>query len=76
MLGTYEHATFVEGVMYGVNSFDQWGVELGKHLATRVAADINGTSGDATGTAAGATRATDASTANLVARHRQWRNGR
>jgi len=76
LIGTYEHATFVEGVMYGVNSFDQWGVELGKHLAARVAADINGTSGDATGADAGATRATDASTINLVARHRQWRNGR
>jgi len=83
LLATYEHATFVEGVMFGVNSFDQWGVELGKHLAARVAADINGTPGDAAGAAmgatrdaAGATRATDASTTNLVARHREWRNGR
>jgi len=34
LLALYEHRTFVEGVMTGVNSFDQWGVELGKALAT------------------------------------------
>ncbi len=33
LLAHYEHRTFVEGVLYGVNSFDQWGVELGKSLA-------------------------------------------
>jgi glucose-6-phosphate isomerase len=33
LLALYEHRTFVEGVMIGVNSFDQWGVELGKALA-------------------------------------------
>ncbi len=33
LLALYEHRTFVEGVLYGVNSFDQWGVELGKALA-------------------------------------------
>jgi len=33
LLALYEHRTFVEGVMTGVNSFDQWGVELGKALA-------------------------------------------
>jgi glucose-6-phosphate isomerase len=30
----YEHKVFVEGVIWGINSFDQWGVELGKKLAT------------------------------------------
>jgi glucose-6-phosphate isomerase len=34
LLALYEHRTFVEGVLTGVNSFDQWGVELGKALAT------------------------------------------
>ena len=34
LLALYEHRTFVEGVMMGVNSFDQWGVELGKALAS------------------------------------------
>jgi glucose-6-phosphate isomerase len=33
LLALYEHRTFVEGVLYGINSFDQWGVELGKSLA-------------------------------------------
>jgi glucose-6-phosphate isomerase len=33
LLALYEHRTFVEGLLYGVNSFDQWGVELGKALA-------------------------------------------
>jgi glucose-6-phosphate isomerase len=33
LLALWEHRTFVEGVLYGINSFDQWGVELGKTLA-------------------------------------------
>jgi len=36
LLALYEHKTFVEGVLWGINSFDQWGVELGKTLASRV----------------------------------------
>jgi len=36
LLAFFEHRTFVEGVLWGVNSFDQWGVELGKVLAARV----------------------------------------
>ncbi len=34
ILALYEHRVFVEGVILGINSFDQWGVELGKELAT------------------------------------------
>jgi len=33
LLALYEHRVFVEGVLLGINSFDQWGVELGKALA-------------------------------------------
>ena len=66
LIAMYEHSTFVQGLMFGVNSFDQWGVELGKQLATRVAQDINGTT----------TGGSDASTSQLVERHRRWRNGR
>jgi len=33
LLALYEHRTFVEGILMGINSFDQWGVELGKSLA-------------------------------------------
>jgi len=32
-LSVYEHRTFVQGVIWNINSFDQWGVELGKTLA-------------------------------------------
>ncbi|MFW2342504.1 glucose-6-phosphate isomerase [Brevundimonas sp.] len=36
LLALYEHKTFVEGVIWDINSFDQWGVELGKVMATRI----------------------------------------
>ena len=36
LLGLYEHRVAVEGFIYGINSFDQWGVELGKVLAKDV----------------------------------------
>nr|WP_245412366.1 glucose-6-phosphate isomerase [Notoacmeibacter ruber] len=34
LIALYEHRVFVEGALFGINSFDQWGVELGKELAT------------------------------------------
>ncbi len=37
LVALYEHKVFVEGVIWGINSFDQWGVELGKRLATSLA---------------------------------------
>lgn len=40
LLALYEHKTFVEGVIWDINSFDQWGVELGKQLARAVLADV------------------------------------
>jgi glucose-6-phosphate isomerase len=42
LLAFYEHRTFVEGVLYGINSFDQWGVELGKTLAKPIVAALAG----------------------------------
>ena len=42
LLALYEHKTFVEGVLWEINSFDQWGVELGKSLASRVLAELEG----------------------------------
>jgi glucose-6-phosphate isomerase len=36
LIALYEHITFVEGTVWGVNSFDQWGVELGKQLAKQI----------------------------------------
>ncbi len=42
IIALYEHRVFVEGVALGINSFDQWGVELGKALATEMAPLIDG----------------------------------
>jgi len=41
LLAMYEHKTFVEGVIWGINSFDQWGVELGKVLAARIEPELS-----------------------------------
>jgi len=43
ILSLYEHRTAVEGFIWDLNSFDQWGVELGKTLATTVRKQINKT---------------------------------
>ena len=58
LLALYEHKTFVEGVLWDINSFDQWGVELGKSLATKVLGELEG----------GPAGAHDPSTAALIAR--------
>jgi glucose-6-phosphate isomerase len=62
LLALYEHRTFVEGVLCGINSFDQWGVELGKTLAKPIVAAL----ADGTPLA----QDTDASTRALVAHAR------
>lgn len=41
IIAIFEHKVFVQGVLWNVNSFDQWGVELGKQLATKVYNEIN-----------------------------------
>jgi glucose-6-phosphate isomerase len=41
IIALYEHKVFVEGVIWGINSFDQWGVELGKALATELLPLLN-----------------------------------
>jgi glucose-6-phosphate isomerase len=40
LVALYEHDTFVQGVLWGIDSFDQWGVELGKVLAQRILAEL------------------------------------
>ncbi|AAV95317.1 glucose-6-phosphate isomerase [Ruegeria pomeroyi] len=57
IIALYEHRVFVEGVILGINSFDQWGVELGKELATSLGPVVDGTESAA---------AKDGSTAALV----------
>ncbi len=42
LIALYEHKTFVQGVLWNVNSFDQWGVELGKVLAKNIEAELMG----------------------------------
>ena len=41
LLAIYEHRTFVQGCIYNINSFDQWGVELGKKLSSEISNEIN-----------------------------------
>ncbi|MDO1580879.1 glucose-6-phosphate isomerase [Rhizobium oryzicola] len=57
LIALYEHRVFVEGVLFRINSFDQWGVELGKELATGLLPVVEGKAG---------TEGQDASTAGLV----------
>ena len=45
IIALYEHRVFVEGVILGLNSFDQWGVELGKELAGEIAPVLDGKAG-------------------------------
>ena len=66
LLALYEHRVFVESVLYGINAFDQWGVELGKELATGLLPVVQGRE-DAGGR--------DGSTAGLVAHLAQLRYG-
>jgi glucose-6-phosphate isomerase len=42
LIALYEHKTLVEGCIWGINSFDQWGVELGKALANRILPELEG----------------------------------
>ena len=42
LLALYEHKVFVQGICWKVNSFDQWGVELGKQLASQIERAIDG----------------------------------
>ena len=65
LLALYEHKVFVQGIIWNINSFDQWGVELGKDIARTVSAQPAG---------GGAIPGLDASTNALLARLRGWRS--
>ncbi|WP_353828966.1 glucose-6-phosphate isomerase [Agromyces sp. SYSU T0242] len=62
LIALYEHITFTQGVVWGINSFDQWGVELGKQLALQIAPALEGD--------ADALAAQDASTRALLEYYR------
>jgi len=42
LIAMYEHKIFVQGVIWDINSFDQWGVELGKQLAASILPELGG----------------------------------
>jgi glucose-6-phosphate isomerase len=65
LIAFYEHVTFVEGVIWGIDSFDQWGVELGKVMAKQFGPALTAPDPDMS--------MLDASTAALVRRYREWR---
>ena len=62
LVALYEHSVFTQGTIWGVDSFDQWGVELGKALAQRIIGELEGP--------AGAPLAHDSSTNALIRRYR------
>lgn len=64
LLALYEHKVFVQGVIWNINSFDQWGVELGKRLAVTIESEI---------TQPGVASAHDSSTNGLINRFKQRR---
>ena len=64
LVALYEHAVFTQGVVWGINSFDQWGVELGKALAKRIVPELSGDS----------ELTHDSSTNALIARYRAGRS--
>ncbi len=65
LIGLYEHITFTQGAVWGINSFDQWGVELGKQLALQIVPAIEGDES--------AVAAQDPSTRELLAYYREHR---
>ena len=67
LIALYEHITFTQGVIWGLNSFDQWGVELGKQLALEIAPALEGDES--------AIAAQDPSTRALLAYYREHRRG-
>jgi glucose-6-phosphate isomerase len=53
LIALYEHKIFVQGVVWDINSFDQWGVQLGKKLATEISQDIERKSAEYDGSTQG-----------------------
>ncbi|MEB0287506.1 glucose-6-phosphate isomerase [Cryobacterium sp. 10S3] len=66
LIALYEHIVFTEGTIWGIDSFDQWGVELGKQLALQVAPAVDGD--------ADALAAQDSSTKALISKYLELRN--
>ncbi len=65
LVALYEHSVFIQGAIWNVNSFDQWGVELGKALAQRIIPELQASSEPELNH--------DSSTNNLIRRYRQMK---
>jgi glucose-6-phosphate isomerase len=65
IIALYEHKVFVQGLVWGINSFDQWGVELGKDLARELLGPVQGLDDEV---------ARDSSTSGLLAAIRSMRS--
>ena len=65
LIALYEHITFTQGVVWGIDSFDQWGVELGKQLAVQISPAVSGDTDTA--------KQQDTSTQSLIAYYREKR---
>ena len=63
LVALYEHSVFTQGVIWNIDSFDQWGVELGKVLAKRIVPELG----------SDAELAHDSSTNTLIRRYRSMR---
>ena len=75
LVALYEHKVFTQGAIWNINSFDQWGVELGKVLAMRINAELTDTDedGDHSSDAGDGGIAHDSSTTALITRYRSMR---
>jgi glucose-6-phosphate isomerase len=65
LIAFYEHSVFTQGVIWNINSFDQWGVELGKALAQRIIPELESQTKPTLGH--------DSSTNNLIRRYRSMK---
>ena len=64
LIAMYEHKIFVQGVVWNIYSFDQWGVELGKQLAGRILPELQSD---------GMVQSHDSSTNGLINQWKEWR---
>lgn len=64
LIAFYEHKIFVQGIIWNVFSFDQWGVELGKQLANKILPELK---------AEGEVESHDSSTNGLINQYKAWR---
>ena len=68
LVALYEHSVFTQSVIWGINAFDQWGVELGKALAMQIIPELQAPDD--------ATLAHDSSANTLIRRYRRLRSAR